>query len=370
MPSRSTLMPLAVLGIALSFVSCASAPPKAASKPMAEAVAEKAPPSINLLCHEGARAVLFDKIGVPSGERPADVALTQGSVWVLFAQGRLLQLSRGGDSLSVHTHLLPAGEGWSRLAVDPVDESVWAVSQDHFNLYRVSAQGQVSVIRLQRKIEGTGGFYSLVMDRDAIYAQPTCADTAVWRLDRAGKVLATAFEVPKGKDEEAPEEVARVTDGETEKRRGCANVYMEKDAEGHVLVWDDAQKATFQVDGQGDWTPSASSLFNQLHDPGPAVSIRGVALGEATEQWYFTDIVGDLFFWKGQPVFLGSITTKERQFGNDTVLLLPGDGGFREVLMACNGFPIRHAVTDATGYAAISEGFLIMGEMAGAPDLP
>lgn len=366
---RSTIRLFLASGLVLSFVSCASAPPPAKTPPPAAPV-EKGPPSVNLLCHEGAKALRFDKIGVPSGERPADVALTQGSIWVLFAQGRLLQLSRGGDSLSVHTHVLPGGEGWSRLAVDPVDESVWAVSQDHFNLYKVSPQGQVSVIRLQRKIEGTGGFYSLVVGRDAIYAQPTCADTAVWRLDRAGKVLATSFEAPKREDDEAPAEAVRVTEGVTEKRRGCANVYMEKDAEGHILVWDDEQKGTFQVDEQGNWTPSESRLFTQLRDPGPAVSFKGVAIGEKTEQWYFTDVVGDLFFWKGKPVFLGSITAKERQLGNDTVLLLPGENGFREVLMACNGFPIRHAVTDATGYAAISEGFLILGEMAGAPDLP
>ncbi len=363
---RSTIRLFLASGLALSFVSCASAPP--AKTPPAAPV-EKGPASVNLLCHQGAKAILFDKIGVPSGERPADVALTQGSIWVLFAQGRLLQLSRGGDSLSVHTHVLPGGEGWSRLAVDPVDESVWAVSQDHFNLYKVSPQGQVSVIRLQRKIEGTGGFYSLVVGRDAIYAQPTCADTAVWRLDRVGKVLATSFEAPKREDE-APVEAVRVTEGVTEKRRGCANVYMEKDAEGRILVWDDEQKTTFQVDEQGNWTPSESRLFTQLRDPGPAVSFKGVAVGEKIEQWYFTDVVGDLFFWKGQPVFLGSITSKERSLGNDTVLLLPGDNGFREVLMACNGFPIRHAVTDATGYAAISEGFLILGEMAGGPDLP
>lgn len=369
MSLRSFVRPLLSVVLVLSLASCASAPPPAspASAPK-EAAVEKAPPSVNLLCHEGAKALHFDKIGVPSGERPADVALTRGSIWVLFAQGRLLRLSRGGDSMSVHTHVLPGGEGWSRLAVDPMDESVWAVSQDHFNLYRVSAQGQVSVIRLQRKIEGTGGFYSLVVGRDAIYAQPTCADTAVWRLDRSGKLLGMSFEAPEREDE--AEESTRVIEGITERRRGCANVYMEKDADGRILVWDDEKQATYQVDDQGNWTPSDSRLFTQLRDPSPAVSFKGVALGEKTEQWYFTDVVGDLFFWKGRPVFLGSITTKEREIGNDTVLLLPGEDGFREVLMACNGFPIRHAVTDATGYAAISEGFLILGELAGAPDLP
>lgn len=359
MPLRSAILLCLVAGLAFSFVSCASAPPPPAPPPPAAPV-EQGPPLVNLLCHEGARAFYFDKMGVPSGQWPADVALTRGSVWVLFGKGRLLRLSRGGDSVSVQTHLLPGDQGWNRLAVDPEDESVWAVSQDHFDLYRVSAQGQVSVVKLQRKIEGTGGFYSLVVGRDAIYAQPTCADTAVWRLDRSGKVLGTAFEAPKREDDAAGEAVGEGT----KNRWGCANVYMEKDAEGHILVWDDEQKATFQVDEQGNWTPSDSRLFTPLRDPSPAVA------GEA-EQWHFVDVVGDLFYWKGQPVFLGTLTARKQQLRNDiTILLLPEDDGFREVLMSCNGFPIRHAVADATGYAAISQGFLILGEMAGGPDLP
>lgn len=355
---RSTVRLFLALGLVFSFVSCASAPPPAPPPPAA--AVEQGPPAVNLLCHEGARAFYFDKMGVPSEHWAADVALTQESVWVLFAQGRLLKLSRGGDSVSVQTHGLPGGRGWSRLAVDPVDESVWAVSQDHFDLYRVSALGQVSVVKLQRKIEGTGGFYSLVVGRDAIYAQPTCADTAVWRIDRSGKVLGTAFEAPKREDYAAGEAVGEGP----QKRWGCANVYMEKDAEGRILVWDDEQKATYQVDDQGSWTPSDSRLFTPLRDPSPAV------VG-AAEEWYFMDVVGDLFFWKGQPVFLGSLTARKQQLRNDlTILLLPEEGGFREVVMACNGFPIHHAVTDATGYAAIARGFLILGEMAGGPDLP
>jgi hypothetical protein len=363
MPSRSVASSLISGLLVLALASCSSAPPPASAPPAPAAVKEKAPPSINLLCHEGARAVSFDKMGVPVEERAADVALTRGSAWVLFTQGRLVQLSRGGEKMSVQTRLLPGGKRWNRLAVDPVDDSLWAVSQDLFDLYRVSPQGQVSVIKLQRKIEGTGGFYNLVVGRDAIYAQPICADTAVWRIDRAGKVLGTAFEASE------QTEAVRTTEG-ADARRGCANVFLEKDAEGRILVWDEVQKATRQVDEQGNWTPSDSRLFTQLGESSPAVAIQGEMKEGRTDQWYFTDVVGDLFFWKGRPVFLKGWSSKERRSGDYTVLLLPGDGEAREVLMSCNGFPLRHATTDATGYAAISDGLLIFGEMAGAPDLP
>jgi hypothetical protein len=38
--------------------------------------------------------------------------------------------------------------------------------------------------------------------------------------------------------------------------------------------------------------------------------------------------------------------------------------------MTCNGFPVRRVATDATGYAALTERFLILGDLASAPDLP
>ena len=38
--------------------------------------------------------------------------------------------------------------------------------------------------------------------------------------------------------------------------------------------------------------------------------------------------------------------------------------------MTCNGFPVSRVATDATGYAALTGRFLVLGDMAGAPDLP
>jgi hypothetical protein len=96
MPQRFPGFPLLPACLALSLAACASAPP--AAGPPAKAPVPKSPGlrSINLLCHEGARAVFFDKVGVPAGERPIDVAITPGATWVLFDSGRVLQFQRGG----------------------------------------------------------------------------------------------------------------------------------------------------------------------------------------------------------------------------------------------------------------------------------
>lgn len=366
MPLRSVVRPLLSAALALSFVSCASAPPPAstASAPK-EAAVEKAPPSVNLLCHDAARAVRFDKVGVPAGEWPVDVALSPQSVWVLFEGGRLVQLSRDGEKLEVQMRFLP-GAGWIKLDVDPLDGSVWAASQASLNLHRISPDGQVSVVKLQRKVEGAGGYSGLVVGRDAIYAQPTCSDSAVWRLDRSGKLLGTAFKVP-----EKPKEEMMVSIDGSQPGRACYALRLERGADGQILAWDRETRTTHLVDAEGNWSPSDSTLFANLKEWGDSsLPLKGVDVGESSEQWFFTGVTGGLFFWKGQPVFLGSYTSKEKSLGNDTVLYVPRENGPRELLMACNGFPVRDVATDATGYVALTEKFLILGEVAGAPDLP
>jgi hypothetical protein len=357
--------PLLSMGLAISLASCASAPPAATGtgNPSTPKAAETR--SVNLLCHERARAVRFDKVGVPSGERPVDIALTRGSIWVLFNSGRVVQLSRGGERMEVQMHFLPGQGEIGAIAVDPLDDSVWVVSQASLDLYRFTPDGQMSTVKLKRKIEGSGGFAGLIIARDSIYAQPTCADSAVWRLDRSGKLLGTAFNAP-AKSESEPQ----VLQAESLTQTACYSVRLERDSQGHILAWDRAKKGTYQVDDAGNWTPSESRLFAQLDAQGSGLNLKGVNVGEQSEQWYFRGASGNLFFWKGQPVFLGSYTIKEKSRGNDTVLYLPAESGSREVIMSCNGFPVRRVATDTAGYAALTERFLVVGDPASSPDLP
>jgi hypothetical protein len=357
--------PLLSMGLAISLASCASAPPGATKAANSQTPKADEPRTVDLLCHQGARAVRFDKVGVPSAERPVDVALNHGSIWVLFNSGRVVQISRGGERLEIQMHFLPGQGEIGALAVDPTDDSVWVVSQASLDLYHFTPDGQMSTVKLKRKVEGSGGFAGLLIARDSIYAQPTCAESAVWRLDRSGKLLGTAFKAP-AKTGDEPQVLQADNPAET----ACFSVLLERDLQERILAWDRSEKTAYQADGEGNWTPTASPLFTHFKAQGSGLSLKGVNVGERSEQWYFRGAGGNLFFWKGQPVFLGSHTIKEKSLGNDTVLYLPSEGGSREVIMPCNGFPVLRVATDAVGYAALTGRFLVLGDPATAPDLP
>jgi hypothetical protein len=287
--------------------------------------------------------------------------LTRGSIWVLFPE-RLVQIGRGGgDHVEVRMQLAPSGEIWAKLDVDPVDESVWVASQSRAVLFKVTPDGKtMSVVRLP-KIEGKGGFSGLVVARDAVYAQPTCAEAAVWRVDRSGKVLGTAFPAPKPADGE-PEVLQP-----GRPRMDCFSMRLDRDAEGRLLAWNIRDRKTWQVDGQGAWTPSASHLFEHLSGDASSLTLREWPPSASRSQnWSVDNGLGKLFYWKGKPVLLG----RERSPSGDTVLFLPDDAGMREILMGCHKAYVREVATDATGYAAITNRFLVLGELAGAPDLP
>jgi hypothetical protein len=358
-----SLRSFAILLLAISFAACASAPP--AAPPASEAPKAETPRTVELLCGEGARYVSFDKLGIPSQEYPTDVALTRGSTWVLFPQ-RLMQLSRGGEHLDVRMHVAPPDEQWVKIDVDPVDESIWIASATTLALRRVTPDGHMSTVKLQRKVEGTGGYSGLVVGRDALYAQPTCAEFAVWRLDRSGKLLGTALEAPKKTEGDERPQVLRTDEPESK----CNPVRLERDAEGRILAWDPVAKATWQVDDQGAWTPSDSHLFAAVGEPSASLPLKAINIGERTEQWYFGNGPGSLFFWRGKPVFVGSRTMKEKMRGSDTVLLVPEGESTTEFIMPCHGAFVLDVATDATSYAAVTDGFLVLGDLAGAPDLP
>ncbi len=351
-----SLRSLAILLLGLSFAACASAPPAAPpTAPKAET-----PRMIDLLCAEGARYVTFDKLGLPTGEQPQDVALTRDSVWVLFPD-RLLQLGRSGEHVEVKIHLAPSGIEWSKLDLDPLDESVWVASTSRPMLFVVNPDGQMKTVKLQ-KVEGAGGLWGLLVARDALYAQPTSAEMGVWRIDRSGKVLGTAFPVPKqAKDE--PETLPEA----------YASIRLDRNADGSLLAWNSWDRTTWQVDDQGVWRPSDSRLFEHLPTRDAPGAVKGMNVGEASEHWFLTNgawAPGKLFFWKGKPVFLGSYANREKTVGTDTVLYLPGDSSLKEALMTCHKRYIRSVATDATGYAGVGYDFLVLGDLATAPDLP
>lgn len=346
--------------LALTLASCASAPSSQAraARPD-EAAARQAElqlQSIPLLCHDRAHYVPFEKLSVPSPELPIDIALTKDHIWVLFRQ-RLVQLDRKVEKLAVQMYLSPLEEEWSQIDVDPVDETVWVAARTSFAVYRSASAGQLRRVELQTNVEGEGGFFGLLVGRDAIYAQPSCAEAAVWRIDRSGKLLGTAFKEPP-----RVQEVLHIG----EPAPHCTVVRLDRDVDGRILAWT-RRHETWEVDGEGLWKPSDSHVLEPIADRSSVMSLKGLNLGKESEIWYSgSGYRGQLFFWKGQPVFLGGWASGPR--GSDTMLYLPS--AREPVIMPCQETGVLHVATDARGYAAITNRFVVFGDFAEAPDLP
>jgi len=347
---------------------CASAPaPKAATRPAATAVVEEpAPPRVTLICHDKAVAARFADLGVTGREQPIGVALGKEAAYVLFRPARLLRVTRKEGKIQAETALGRPGESWTALDVDPLDDSVW-VATDQLTLLRISPAWKSRSVKIQTKVEGTGSFQRLRVAPDAIYAAPSCAEAAVWRIDRDGKVLGTAFS-------DSPVKLAGDSEPLQPGELRCSFVRLERGASGEVLAWDAQKKTLQQADGQGAWTaadPVHAGFFKAVEDAQPTMTVaKGMAVGKRDEAWYVTTgFMGDLFWWKGKPAFLGPFTALSAG-GANTLLLVPRGDGMREIVESCYGAMIVAIATTPTQYAAVTWDALILGDFATAPDLP
>jgi len=341
---------------------CASAP-----KPAATAVVEEpGPPRVTLICHDKAVAARFAELGVTDREQPIGIALGKDAAYVLFRPARLLRITRKEGKIQAETALGNSGESWTALDVDPLDDSVW-VATDKLTLLRISPEWKSRSVKIQTKVEGTGSFQRLRVAPDAIYAAPSCAEAAVWRIDRDGKVLGTAFS-------DSPVKLAGNDEPLQPGELRCSFVRLERGANGEVLAWDAQKKTLHQADGQGTWTaadPIHAGFFKAVEDAQPTMTVaKGMAVGKRDEAWYVTTgIMGDLFWWKGKPVFLGPVTALSAG-GANTLLLVPRGDGMREIVESCYGAMIVAITTTPTQYAAVTRDAIILGDFATAPDLP
>lgn len=310
---------------------------------------------VSLFCSPSARTARFDAMGVPSDEQPVAVALDSTYAYVLFPS-RILRLPLEREGVEPETTLNRGKELWVTMDLDPVDGSVW-IATDQFVLRRITPGWQNEKVEVQ-KVAGNGGFDGIRVTRDAIYAAPVCAKDAVWRLDRQGNVLGSAFPIA---ERPAPEEPVNAMD------LSCSKVRLERDADGNVFAWDYGEHKVSRVDDQGAWTEADPGVFREVSiHPSTA---RGADVGTASEEWYVSGIARGLFYWKGRPALLGNFATRSSG-GADTVLVIPGKGAPKDALDNCNGEFIVDAATTADHYAAITNNSLIVGGMAGAPNLP
>jgi hypothetical protein len=350
-----------LLSASLLATACASAPAPLvnvapAPAPAVRRLAAPGPLPVSLICNAAAAQVSFRTIGVPDGERPLDVAVANGHIYVLFEPARLLRLTpdEGGKVQTVMQVGRP-DERWKAMDVDPTDGSVWLASEK-FVLLRISPDQRVTRVPLQR-VAGSGGFHRLLVGSDAIYASPVCAEDGVWRIDRAGKVLSSAFPAPPRQQGEPLEP------GVT----ACSPVVLERDRDGHILAWDTRSGAVRQADGRGEWSAGDPAPFSSLPN---LRMVKGFDVGGRNEQWYLAGGARRLFYWKGKPVFLGPATFHPGSKANDTVLVVPQAGGARDLVESCHGAVIWGIATSATEYAAFTTQAVVFGTFATAPDLP
>jgi hypothetical protein len=306
---------------------------------------------------------------VPSGERPIDVAINDRYIWVLFEPSRLLRLDRRGEKLKVEMTVGHADEHWSAFALDPKDDSIWVTSDQKLAFLHVSGAGR-TVVPL-KKVVGEGGFRQLLVAADALYARPTVAEKLLWRIDRTGKVLDTAFSTKRP----SPSGLGGADIHEVSQPSGIG---LFEDAEGHVLVRVETTGKLLQADGKGGWTERADLHWFDHVERGGA-TVKGLAVGSQDERWFLSGGVRDLFFWKGRPVFLGPTTVgahfaKGEPMVGTQVFYVPdptgGKAGLRELFEDCRGGFLHKVAADATGYAAITERAVFFGDFANAPDLP
>ncbi len=384
MPHRSSLPYFTAVVLLLS--ACASAPAPTPSPtpapPPPPVVAPPPPPvaapppapapdsrKISLLCGDKARTAFFDQLGVPSGERPIDVAINDRYIWVLFEPSRLLRLDRHGEKLEVEMTVGHADEHWSAFALDPKDDSIWVTSDQKLAFLHLSGAGR-TVVPL-KKVVGEGGFRQLLVTEDALYVRPTVAEKLVWRIDRTGKVLDTAFSAK-------PPAPSGLGGADVHEMNQPFQIGLFEDAEGYVLVRVETTGKILQADGKGGWT-ERTDLHWFDHVGRGGATVKGLAVGSQDERWFLAGGVRDLFFWKGRPVLLGPTAggarfVKGEPMVGTQVFYLPdatgGKAGLRELFEDCRGGFLHKVAADATGYAAITERAVFFGDFANAPDLP
>ncbi len=344
------ILALGVSGLA----GCASAP---APSPVAAPAPAKSGTLVqsSLLCGEGAAFLSFEKLGVPKDARPVELVKVGPRIWILFEPARLVRIDRHGEAADIGVRLGAEGENWSSLALDPVDGSLWLAAPDRLALWHYEANGTLRSVPLQ-KVEGEGGFYDLAVASSGLFVEPTAAEHAIWRVGRDGKVLSTDFPVPP--IDPSLLDAAAVPGGSTQGEPGPQNgeVRLEHDADGAVLAWFPGKNEIYRADAAGHWSPVAPGIFSA----GSGDTIRGADVGTDDERWY-VNRRGALFHWKGTPVFVGSHSMLERQAKSGTVFLFPGG---RELFEACNGWYIFDVATDDSGYAALTNRGVVIGDFA------
>ena len=255
------------------------------------------------------RKILLSELGLPEGSRPRDVALTRGTVWLLFEPALLVGLPRKSGELDEVEMVYGArGDIWETLSVSPRDGSLWIASSSSARLWHKPPLGRVRPVRVPQAKEG--GFRDVLAGWDGIYIAPiSCGTASVWRVDASGKLLGTGLPSTT-----------------------CPPVDLETDWSGRTRAFLPETGETFLLKAGDRWEQETAASRPW---PERARPFRG---------W---------FFWGAEPVGMG---------GEEETVLVRGAEPFRE---DCGeGNRLLRVVGDSRGWAALTHDWLLLGEHA------
>lgn len=261
---------LAVSALVAALAGCAtSAPPARQTLPPPAPVRQAPPPpppvevrppgpTVKLLCQESVRRIPFEGIGIPRYSQILDIALTPERVWLLVSPTHLVELWRDPADMKFRTVTGREDASWGALDVDPLDGSLWIVSSVRLELIHINPDGESRIVKIQR-LEGQGGFRDVLVDESGIWVVPTCAENALWKIDRTGKVLQQEFqragtEPLTLRESFTPEESqGSIT--------GCIPVSLARDTAGRIALFDGVSRSFYRRE-EDDWRP-----FLELPEP-------------------------------------------------------------------------------------------------------
>jgi hypothetical protein len=279
------------------------------------------------------RKIPLSDLGAPEGSRPRDVALTRGTVWILFEPNVLVGMPRQArpegsanavtlfEGESEVLYGLP-GDVWETLSVSPRDGTIWiasaAAGSAGKKLWRKPPVGRVRPVPVPQL--KAGGFRDLLAVWDGVYVAPaSCGAASIWKVDASGKVLGTG--IPQ--------------------TGNCPVVDLETDWSGQPWALLPESGAAFKLDAAGRWVPAAQDFAA----PGPWPERAGSFQG-----W---------FFWGTEPVGIGG--TEETPETPETVLVRKSEP-FREDCGAGNR--LLRVRGDERGWVALTRDWLLLGEHA------
>jgi hypothetical protein len=337
--------------------------PQAPPPPPAEA--QPPGPTVELLCDETARQIPFGGIGIPRFTKILDVALTPDRAWLLVSPTHLVELWRDPAETRYRAVTGKEDAAWGALDVDPLDGSLWIVSSVRLELIHVVPDGASRTLKIAR-LEGQGGFHDILVEESGIWVVPTCAEHALWKVDRKGKVLQQEIR----RDDREPLTLRKSFTPEEGQGSvtGCVPVSLARDSTGRVAIYDGESRSFFYRREDKAWKPFLE-LPEAVRAELPSGGVRVDFPGTGGETWapvsnYSGDAPG--FFFAGDaPVFQPSVISVGKRFDRFIRYERPEPAGVSTIFERCRGVDVSAweitGASDRSGYVAAFGGTLLLG---------